>query len=98
MVRVGIVNGIIFSLLDVHSEGFPVVAVVIRIVGLTVFFDKILDERIGTGGIIGQVGKADDVLIFSDGKAVNMPSLVQVLFGKLKAPAFLPFFSLTGFF
>ena len=56
MVRMGVVDGIIFTFADVADEGFPVVVVSFRIIGLTIALDKIVYVGVGAGGVVGRVG------------------------------------------
>ncbi len=72
MVRVRIVNRIIFPFANIRRKWLAMVGL-IGVKRLAIVLDKVLDEGIGAGGVVGRVGQGQDVFILANGEALNFP-------------------------
>jgi len=80
VVGVRVVDGIVPPLAHVCREGLPVVVVRLRIVGLAVVTDELLNKWVGTGRVIGWIREVQNVLNRTMRKAnLIFPELKQIL-------------------
>lgn len=73
MVRMGIIDWIIFPLAHIGREWLAAVIVCLWVVGLPVAPDEILDEWVGAGGIVRRVRKGKNVFVCTDGETFYFP-------------------------
>ena len=74
VVRVGIVDGMVFAFAHVRRERLAVVRL-LRVVGRAVAFHEISEPGIRARRIIWRIGQGEDVLILADGKTLDLAEL-----------------------
>ncbi len=74
MIRVSIINGIIFTFTYICSEWFSSVRNV-RVVRLSIVLNEVINERIRARCIVWRVGKCQDILIVAYGESFNFAVL-----------------------
>lgn len=85
MVGMSIINGIVLTFTHIRRKWLPMIIVCCLIIRSAILLDEVLDEGIRAGSIKRCIRESDDILIRTDGKALDIAHFIYIFFGQLSA-------------